>query len=70
VVDLPFDKWTTFKNTKIFITVPRLVHDTFHKLIIQGEIYHGQLKMNDKEGIINFNMKIKMLLSIIQTIIL
>ena len=45
MVDLPFDKWTTVSNTKIFITVPRLVHDTFYKLIIQGDIYNGQLKI-------------------------
>ena len=29
VVDLPFEKWNDVSNTKIFITVPRLVHDTF-----------------------------------------
>ena len=38
-VDLPFNDWMTVSNTKIFITVPRLVHDTFYKLIIQGDIY-------------------------------
>ena len=54
VVDLPFEQWATVSNTKIFITVPRLVHDTFYKLIIQGDIYNGQLKMNDKEGIVKF----------------
>jgi hypothetical protein len=54
VVDLPFEQWTTVSNTKIFITVPRLVPDTFDKLIIQGDIYNGQLKMNDREGIVKF----------------
>ena len=59
----------TVSNTKIFITVPRLVHDTFYKLIIQGDIYNGQVKMNEKEGTVNFNIRIKILLSIIQIII-
>jgi hypothetical protein len=34
-----------------------LVHDSFYKLNIQGDIYHGQLKMNDKEGIIKLQHK-------------
>jgi hypothetical protein len=38
----------------MFITVPRLVHDPFYKLIIQGDIYNDHLKMDDKEGIIKF----------------
>ena len=53
VADLPINNWMTFK-CKIFITVPRLVHDTFYKLIIQGDIYNGQVKMNEKEGIVKF----------------
>ena len=37
-------------NSKIFITVPRLVHHTFYKLIIQGDVYNGQNKgMKKKE---------------------
>ncbi len=70
VVDLPFDKWATVSNTKIFITVPRLVHDTFYKLIIQGDIYNGQLKMNEKERVIKFQHENKMLLFIILIIIM
>ena len=47
VVDLPFEKWTEVSKTKIFITVPRLVHDTFYKLIVQGDVYNGEIKMNE-----------------------
>ncbi len=46
VVDLPFDDWATVSNTKIFITVPRLVHDTFYKLIIQGDFSPRILSAN------------------------
>ena len=59
VVDLPFEKWTDVSNTKIFITVPRLVHETFYKLIIQGDVYNGQIKMNEKEGIVRFQYENK-----------
>jgi hypothetical protein len=53
-VDLPFDDWKIVENTNIIITVPRLVHDTFYKLIIQGDIYNGKVKINEKEGIVKF----------------
>ena len=59
IVDLPFNDWLTVSDTKIFITTPRLVHDTFYKLIIQGDIYNGQVKMNEKEGIIKFQYENK-----------
>ena len=58
-VDLPFDDWKTVENTNIFITVPRLVHDTFYKLIIQGDIYNGKVKINEKEGIVKFKYENK-----------
>ena len=58
-VDLPFDDWKTVENTNIIITVPRLVHDTFYKLIIQGDIYNGKVKINEKEGIVKFKYENK-----------
>ena len=38
-VDLPFDERLNVLNTKIFISTPRLVHDTFYKLITKRDIY-------------------------------
>jgi tRNA A37 threonylcarbamoyladenosine biosynthesis protein TsaE len=58
-VDLPFEDWKSVENTKIFITQPRLVHDTFYKLIMQGDIYNGNVKMSDKEGIVKFQYENK-----------
>ena len=58
-VDLPFEEWISVENTKIFITKPRLVHDTFYKLIMQGDIYNGNVKMSDKEGIVKFQYENK-----------
>ena len=42
-VDLAFDDRTSVENTKIFITKPRLVHDTFNELIMQGGVYNGNV---------------------------
>ena len=58
-VDLPFNDWLTVSDTKFFITTPRLVHDTFYKLIIQGDIYNGQVKMNEKEGTVKIQYENK-----------
>lgn len=53
-IDLPYDQWKEVSDTDIYITEPRLVHDTFYKLITQGHIYNSKIKMNDKEGVVRF----------------
>ncbi len=58
-VDLPFEEWASVENTKIFITQPRLVHDTFYKLIMKGDINNGNVKMSDIEGIVKFQYENK-----------
>ena len=54
IVDLPFEQWKDHKETKIYITEPRLVHNKFYELCSLGEVYNGGLKMNDHEGITRF----------------
>jgi hypothetical protein len=63
-VDLPFEDWAKVEKSKIYITTPRLVHETFYKLLCGGDIYNSRIKMNDKEGIVRFQYENKILLLI------
>ena len=44
VVELPFNEWLNVSSIKIFITIPRLVHDTLYKLIKRKIFIIGKLK--------------------------
>ena len=44
----------------IYITTPRLVHNTFYKLLCAGDVYNSKIKMSEKEGIVRFQYSNKM----------
>ena len=53
-----YDMLTEYKD---MLKIRKVIHRQIYYLSVINLIYvyNGQLKMNDKEGIINFNMKIK-----------
>ncbi len=59
-VDLPFEEWGNVEKSKIYITTPRLVHNTFYKLLCAGDVYNSKIKMSEKEGIVRFQYNNKM----------
>ncbi len=61
-MDLPFNEWDKVEKSKIYITTPRLVHNTFYKLLCGGDVYNSKIKMSEKEGIVRFQYNNKNLI--------
>ena len=54
LIDIPFEEWTKYEKSTIYITTHRLINDVFYKEISAGRIHNKKIKLSEKDGITQF----------------
>ena len=54
LIDIPFEDWSKYEKSTIYITKHRLINDIFYQEIAEGRIHNRKIKLSEKDGITKF----------------
>jgi hypothetical protein len=54
IIDAPYEDWIYYNKANIYISENRIVHNNFYKLACAADVWNVEIRMSEKEGIVQF----------------